>query len=67
MDKVAGVTRVRYTMNGLGLIRDPGTVNADDEGTYLGVAPDPGWYLTEPDQFPGRICPVSADMFEVAL
>lgn len=56
--------RVRYLLNGLGLIRNPGTVLAGNLGTYLGPGNDPDWHYTEPDAYPETICPVHRSMIE---
>jgi hypothetical protein len=59
-------TRIRYKLDNLGLIGQPGTVSKDEQGTVIGPAPDDGWIFTEPDSFPATICPVSAGMIEAA-
>ena len=59
-------TTIRYTVDNLGLIGRPETVKAGSLGRYLGPAPDEGWHLTEPSEYPGAICPVSLGMIEAA-
>jgi hypothetical protein len=57
-------TKVRFTMDNLGLVGESAVVNAGDLGYVLGPGPDAGWILVEPFDHPGAICPVSAGMIE---
>lgn len=57
-------TRIRYTMDNLGLIQNPGEVNTGDEGVVLGPGTEPDWIYTEPDSHPQVICPVHVSMIE---
>jgi hypothetical protein len=61
---------IRYVMDNLGVAGADGFVMSGDLGRYLGPAPDGyggiGWHLTEPANFPGKICPVNGQMIERA-
>jgi len=59
-------TTIRYTMDNLGLIDSADTVFRGDLGRYIGPAPDDDWHYTEPSKYPGKICPVTLGMIEVA-
>jgi hypothetical protein len=60
-------TTIRYTVDNLGLIGDDGLVMAGDLGRYLGaMRGEEGWLRTEPSKHPGKVCPVSRGMVEVA-
>jgi hypothetical protein len=57
-------TRIRYTINNLGLVGNPGEVNDGDEGVVIGPGTEPEWIYTEPDKYPQTICPVHESMIE---
>lgn len=59
-------TTIVYMADNLGVVGGDGAVFTGDIGRYLGPLPDDGWHTTEPSKYPGKMCPVTEDMFRAA-